>query len=142
MSSNPNNAGRQRRTVTPWTDRIIVGDDVGLTAPPAWLAKSYERFREDVIHPKFPCYFGTQAEKRGEMFYSFVSAGDLAHLPRTMARFAELSLQLEHEKNNFALFFEPEEEGAFDHEGFQARCWSLLQFLHVDRRAKRTPLAG
>ena len=112
-----------------WTERVLVGRQVGITEPPPWLVAAYEEFRENVIHPAFPCFFGTQAERRGEMFYTYASGSDFSRLPATMARFAELSASLENQKNNFAVFFEPKAT-AFTHDEFRYFCWDVLQYLH------------
>ncbi|MGK6316657.1 condensation domain-containing protein, partial [Neorhizobium sp. DT-125] len=114
---------------TSWGTRVILGDRHGEVAIPDWLVSSYQRFRQDVVHPKFPCFFGTQAERRGEMFYSFVNGTDLTDLPRTMAKFSELSAEREHEKNNFALFFEPDPV-PLSHDEYRQRFWKALQYLH------------
>ena len=75
-----------------WTSRIISGEALGAAAhPPAWLAASYGALYEQVMHPDYPCYFGTIAERRGEMFYAFVNGQDTRPLAATMAKFAELA---------------------------------------------------
>ncbi len=117
------------RNVTPWTERLVLGGQVGLSDPPEWLSHSYDEFRRNVTHPEFPCFFGTQAEMRGEMFYTFVTARDLSHLPATMEKFVELSGALENQRNNFAVFFEPESQ-SFSHDAFRRLCWDVLQYLH------------
>src|SRR5882757_1144216 len=88
-------------------ERIISGASVGVADVPDWLAGSYETFRCHVTDDAYPCFFGTQAERRGEMFYAYVSKRDIAHVPAAMATFLQLSSKREHEKNNFAVFFEP-----------------------------------
>ncbi|MCW8060868.1 condensation domain-containing protein, partial [Agrobacterium tumefaciens] len=118
-----------KAAISPWRERIVLGERVGNVQIPEWLEDAYRRFSEDVLHPEFPCFFGTQAERRGEMFYSFVSQADLTHLPRTMLKFAELSQDRANEKNNFALFFEPDET-PLDHDGYRKRFWGVLQYLH------------
>lgn len=112
-----------------WTSRIIIGDTRGLSHPPAWLVDSYAEFRKQVTHPAFPCYFGSIAEKKKEMFYTYVEGRDLSTLPVTMRQFARLSAGIEDERNNLAVFFQPE-ENVEEHEQFRAFCWSVLQFLH------------
>ncbi|MFE8874039.1 amino acid adenylation domain-containing protein, partial [Acetobacter persici] len=112
-----------------WTNRIIIGDTRGLSQPPAWLAESYAEFRKQVTHPAFPCYFGSIAEKKREMFYTYVEGRDLSTLPITMRQFARLSASIEDERNNLAVFFQPEAE-VEEHEQFRGFCWSVLQFLH------------
>ena len=117
------------KSVSDWRSRVILAEKTGNLLLPDWLEGSYARFREDVMHPKFPCFFGTQAERRGEMFYAYVSADDLTDLPRIMMKFAALSAERENEKNNFALFFEPD-PSPLDHEQYQQRFWNTLQYLH------------
>jgi uncharacterized protein len=119
----------ENKGASPWTGRVLLGSQIGQKTLPAWLIKSYEDFRRNVTHPAFPCYFGTQAENRGEMFYSYVEGMDLSHLPSTMRNFTELSALLENQKNNFALFFEPQRQTG-SHGNFQALCWRVLQYLH------------
>ncbi len=118
-----------RSAALDWWRRVILGNRVGDVDLPAWLIASYAEFRTHVEHPQFPCFFGTQAERRGEMFYSFVSGGDLTHLPTTMVKFAELSANRADEKNNFALFFEPE-SAPVTHDRYQDHFWNVLQYLH------------
>ena len=113
-----------------WKSRIIAGAALGETAnPPAWLTASYETLREQVIHPEYPCFFGTMAEKRGEMFYAYVQGQDTRPLAETMAKFAELANLPQYRKYNIAVFFEPEAQ-AREHQAYQDLFWDTLQFLH------------
>ncbi|MEZ2127555.1 MULTISPECIES: AMP-binding protein, partial [unclassified Sinorhizobium] len=129
MSNEQERAKSPVEETATWEARIILGDRHGNVLPPDWVVSAYDRFRADVMHPKFPCFFGTQAERRGEMFYSFVNGADLTDLPRTMAKFSELSAAREHEKNNFALFFEPDPV-PLGHDEYRKRFWHVLQYLH------------
>ncbi|HEY4296727.1 MAG TPA: YqcI/YcgG family protein, partial [Paraburkholderia sp.] len=119
--------------VSDWRSRIILGRQVGAStfgrALPDWLPASYERLRVDVMDPGYPCFFGTQAEKRGEMFYSWIDGKDISSLPDTMARFAELAKLPEYEKNNIAIFFEPDAE-PLTHAAYRDAFWHTLQYLH------------
>lgn len=124
-----------------WRKRVIVGEEVGPTALPPWLASSYGTMRESVMDPGYPCYFGTQAERRGEMFYSYVLGKDIARLPQTMRTFARLSVLPQYTKNNIAIFFEPDAE-PLDHATYHAHFWHTLQYLHqhdVERSAASVP---
>jgi len=113
-----------------WTSRIISGEALGAAAhPPAWLAASYGALYEQVMHPDYPCYFGTIAERRGEMFYAFVNGQDTRPLAATMAKFAELATLPQYRKYNIAVFFEPEAE-IRSHEAYHKQFWDTLQFLH------------
>ncbi|MBK3839473.1 non-ribosomal peptide synthetase [Paraburkholderia aspalathi] len=119
--------------VSDWRSRIILGRRVGAStfdrALPDWLPASYERLRADVMDPGYPCFFGTQAEKRGEMFYSWVDGKDISSLPDTMAAFAELATLPQYEKNNIAIFFEPDTQ-PLSHEAYHDAFWHTLQYLH------------
>ena len=119
----------RRANVNPWTSRIILGDRTGLEELPAWLTPSYLNFRDQVTDSAYPCFFGTQAERNGEMFYSFVAESDLVPLPSTMTTFLAQSAAHAAEKNNFALFFEPDPE-PLTHEDYRAAFWRTLQYLH------------
>src|SRR5580698_11519608 len=105
-----------------WLERVIYDDRLGIPDPPEWLIEAYDSFRRNVTSPAYPCFFGTLAERRGEMFYSYVDGADVEHLPRTMRQFVELSKQRQNEKNNLAVFFEPADT-VFDHEQFRSFCW-------------------
>ncbi|HVW29988.1 MAG TPA: amino acid adenylation domain-containing protein, partial [Polyangiaceae bacterium] len=121
--------GRVRRAAAePWTSRVIFGDRVGVPDPPEWLTRAYATFRDNVLDDAFPCFFGTRAERRAEMFYAFASGDDWGHLGATVARFCALSRSFEHRHSNLALFFEPRDV-PLGHEQFRAFCWDVLQTL-------------
>ncbi|MDE1182644.1 non-ribosomal peptide synthetase [Paraburkholderia sp.] len=113
-----------------WKSRIIAGRVTGAAAqPPAWLDASYETLREQVMDPAYPCFFGTMAERRGEMFYSFVNGKDIRDLPATMQTFAELASLPQYRKNNIAVFFEPDAV-PLSHDDYHGLFWDALQQLH------------
>lgn len=113
-----------------WKSRIIAGRATGADVqPPAWLDASYETLRAQVMDPAYPCFFGTMAEKRGEMFYSYVNGKDIGQLAATMQTFAELVSLPEYRKNNIAVFFEPDAE-PLSHDAYHALFWKILQHLH------------
>jgi uncharacterized protein len=113
-----------------WKSRIIDARATGAAvSPPAWLDASYESLREQVMHPDYPCFFGTMAEKRGEMFYAFVNGRDTVDLAATMQTFAELALLPEYRRNNIAVFFEPDPQ-PLSHDRYQDIFWGVLQGLH------------
>jgi len=118
------------RAATDWRERIIFGEKMGVEAPPAWLREAYETFREIVLHPGYPCHFGTIAERQGDLYYAFVEGGrDLSHLPATLERFARASRARPGRRNNLAVFFAPE-PAPLSHEEHQAFFWETLQYLH------------
>ncbi|OZI34732.1 hypothetical protein CAL29_14765 [Bordetella genomosp. 10] len=112
-----------------WRSRVIVEGRIGPADVPHWLAASYATLRGHVMDPDYPCFFGTMAEKRGEMFYSYVEDMDLTALPATMAAFSELSVQPRYEKNNIAIFFTPDER-PLTHKRYHELFWRVLQYLH------------
>lgn len=115
-----------------WKSRIIAGRLIGAEIDlPHWLDASYETLREQVMHPAYPCFFGTTAERRGEMFYSFVSGKekDIRDLPATMQTFAELASLPQYRKNNIAVFFEPDTV-PLSHDEYHELFWKTLQHLH------------
>ena len=113
-----------------WKSRIIDGHATGAAVhPPAWLDHSYATLREQVMHPEYPCFFGTMAEKRGEMFYAYVNGKDIGNLPATMQTFSQLASLPEYRKNNIAVFFEPDPE-PLAHDDYQRFFWHTLQHLH------------
>lgn len=121
--------GNGRSAARNWRRRIILSDRVGVTDVPGWLATSYATLREQVMDPAYPCFFGTQAERHGKMFYSFVLNQDIATLPATMATFAALVSCPEYDKNNIAIFFEPDPQ-PLSHQDYHAIFWHTLQYLH------------
>ena len=120
---------KRKRPVSDWRTRIILGDTLGVEHFPEWLESSYETMRTMVVDDQYPCYFGTMAERRGEMFYSYVNAKDIGDLPATMATFARLANQPEFRKNNIAIFFEPDAV-PLTHQAYHDHFWGALQYLH------------
>lgn len=115
--------------VADWRSRVIIENRTGPAQVPPWLEPCYLSMRERVMNPEYPCFFGTMAEKRGEMFYSFVHGKDLSSLPATMETFARLSVRPEYQKNNIAIFFEPD-AAPLAHTDYQVHFWRVLQHLH------------
>ncbi|WP_082992225.1 YqcI/YcgG family protein [Paraburkholderia tropica] len=120
---------RRKREVSDWRSRIIVGQQVGVTELPSWLEASYGTLNSIVCAAGYPCFFGTQAERRGEMFYSYLHGKDLSTLPGTMATFARLADQPEYRRNNIAIFFEPDAQ-PLSHQAYHDHFWGTLQHLH------------
>ena len=128
--ASPNTAGPSRQRVrTDWTDRILRGDGFDGGRHPSWLEACHAAFRHEVLNPAYPCFFGTVAERKGEMFYGYAETGALGELPETVAHFVRLGSQAAYRRNNLALFFKPEPQPP-THQAFQACFWSVLQYLH------------
>jgi len=119
----------RRATASDWRSRVIFGEQVGDVVLPDWLETSYETLRTQVMHPEYPCFFGTIAERRGEMFYTFVNGKDNAMLPATMLTFARLASQPEFRRNNIAIFYEPDTT-PLTHNEYHDLFWGTLQYLH------------
>ncbi|MET0497207.1 MAG: YqcI/YcgG family protein, partial [Steroidobacteraceae bacterium] len=128
-----NEAGRLRMTdetlAGDWRSRVIAGRGLGVGELPSWAERSYQALRVEVTDDAYPCFFGVQAEKRGEMFYAFVSKDESDSLVPVMATFAELAKQPVHEKNNLAVFFEPDAT-PLSHQEYHDLFWRTLQSLH------------
>jgi FPC/CPF motif-containing protein YcgG len=130
--------------VSDWKSRFILGGRVGVTDLPPWTVRAYDYLRSQVVHDEYPCFFGTLAELRGEMFYSLVPGKDVALLPATMAKFAELAKRPEYSKNNVAIFFEPDPV-PLPHAQYHDLFWQTLQYLHdhdPDPSASQQPDPG
>jgi len=112
-----------------WHERVIHKNSVGAASMPPWFYSSYMTLREQVLDPAYPCYFGTLAERRGEMFYSFVEEDSADDLPETMKTFTELASRGEFKRYNFAVFFEPDET-PLAHDTYRSLFWNVLQRLH------------
>ncbi|WP_054402328.1 YqcI/YcgG family protein [Paenibacillus solani] len=100
-----------------------------LTKIPKWLEGEYKTFSSIVSAPKFPCYFGTLAEKRGEVRYTYIEEDDYRKLPHTLASFLELSRANPDKRQNLTVFFEPEKEEQ-SLEFYKNKTWEVLQYLH------------
>lgn len=116
-----------------WSQRLIFGDRAGGARYPAWLDRSYASFREKVINPAYPCFFGTQAERRGEMFYTAVSPREPGALARPLETFVRLGRNPRHRRFNLAAFYEPIDQPA-SHEELNDWFWSELRALHAADR--------
>ncbi|QKS45640.1 YqcI/YcgG family protein [Paenibacillus cellulosilyticus] len=99
------------------------------TKVPEWLENEYETFSKMVLNPKFPCYFGTLAEKRGEIRYTYVENNDYSKLPTTLASFLNLSRENPDKRQNLTVFFEPETKER-PLEFYKNKMWEVLQYLH------------
>lgn len=112
-----------------WRSRVIAGRRLGAAELPAWAEESYQALRREVTDDAYPCFFGVQAEKRGEMFYGFVTKRATDALSDTMARFTELARTPAYEKHNMAVFFEPDDP-PLSHPEYHDLFWRTLQSLH------------
>ncbi|TWB12408.1 hypothetical protein FBZ89_12421 [Nitrospirillum amazonense] len=122
-----------------WRDRVIVGTIIGAT-PPAWMASAYEAYRAVVLNPAYPCFYGTQSERLGDIYYSYVDDGCLHHLPETLRTFLAIGTISDRKRRNMALFLDPR-RAPRDHEEARAQFWDVLAYLRDhDRQGAATSL--
>ena len=125
-----------------WRARVITGSELGAAELPAWAERSYDALHEQVASEAYPCFFGVQAERRGEMFYAFVSRQEPASLIEPMTAFSRLARMPLYEKHNIAVFFEPEAV-PLTHPQYRDLFWRRLQDLHdADTHPHSDPLTG
>ena len=112
---------------------------------PGWLQTHYRTFRESMLGERdgspFPCYFGIDVERRGELLYAACeSTTDPAALLRLRDVLLEyLDTYAEHaDRAPLAVFcMPPNGEPAFDRDDapgeahYHERLWHVLEFLHV-----------
>jgi len=111
-----------------WRRRIILGTSVGDVSAPAWLADAYATFRTNVVDEGYPCYFGSQAERKGSLYYSLVCGSQIDHLPTTLQTFLRVCRDISHDKNNLVVFFEPD-PSPVTHAQHRDVFWNTLQYL-------------
>lgn len=103
---------------------------------PAWLREHYRTFRESMLGERdgspFPCYFGIEAEREGDLLYAACeSTTDPAALLRLRDVLVEyLDTYDDHaDRAPLAVFFRPEGDRGEAH--YHERLWNVLEFLHV-----------
>lgn len=116
-----------------WTRRLILGDQLGASHYPAWLDHSYACMREKVQHPAYPCFFGTQAERCGEMFYTALSPREPGALAKPLEKFVELGSQQRYRRFNLAVFYEPVDLPQ-THAALAEWFWRELRAVHATDR--------
>src|ERR1043166_62754 len=111
-----------------WKGRIIMGSSVGDPCPPEWLAEGYAAFRANVLDSRYPCYFGSQAERNGALYYSYIEGAKIDHLPATLRTFLDVCTDIEKDKNNLVVWFQPEVAPGTPPR-HRTIFWSTLQYL-------------
>jgi FPC/CPF motif-containing protein YcgG len=104
---------------------------------PAWLRDHYEAFRESMLGERdgspFPCYFGIEVEREGDMLYA---ACESTTDPAALLRFRDVLVEYldtyeDHaERAPLAVFFAPP-EGDPGEAHYHEQLWHVLEFLHV-----------
>jgi len=114
--------------VNDWKRRTIVGASIGHDQLPAWLTDAYTAFRTNIVDKMYPCFFGSEAERNGTLYYSYVSDAQIDHLPTTLRTFLSVCVDISRDKNNLVIFFEPDSTPAA-HSRHRAAFWNTLQYL-------------
>jgi len=112
-----------------WTRRIIVGTTLGIESPPTWLRDAYAVFHANVVDEDYPCFFGSQAENRGALYYSYARSEDVGHLPQTLQTFLRACPTIQRDRNNLVLFLEPEPHPT--HQQHRQAFWRILRYLRA-----------
>jgi FPC/CPF motif-containing protein YcgG len=96
---------------------------------PAWVADAYAQYRDVILDPAFPCYFGTKAQERERMRFSYVCGGERDHLPDVLRSFVEHSRAYPKHRSVLLVFYEPDGRQRTLAED-EDRFWELLGWLH------------
>jgi uncharacterized protein len=94
---------------------------------PDWVRAAHRQYREVILDPRFPCYFGTKAEAQGHMRFAYVRHDRDPVLPRALAEFVDFSRAHPTRRHVFIVFFPP---GPDDFAAQTCRFWDNLQWLH------------
>ena len=124
----------------PGTEGVLLDQETlhdRLDDAPEWLQDHYRTFRESMLGERdgspFPCYFGIEVEREGEMLYAACeSTTDPAALLRLRDTLLEyLETYPDHaDRAPLAVFFAPLSEQASESD-YHERLWHVLEFLHV-----------
>jgi FPC/CPF motif-containing protein YcgG len=112
-----------------WMTRVIVGDRVGVSQVPDWFGSAYANFAGFVSDKEYPCYFGRNALRNGDIYLAFTSRADISELPATLLRFTDVAASEPDRARNLALFIAPGAQPA-THAEFRELCWEILQYLY------------
>ncbi|MFT4883718.1 MAG: FPC/CPF motif-containing protein YcgG [Natronomonas sp.] len=118
-------------------DHDTMADRVEAGAVPEWAQAHFESFTDGLTGERndtpFPCFFGTEALKNGELLYTCVpSTSDreaLTALGETLLEY--LDIYEDHaDRASLVAFFRPAERPLSEADYHDA-LWHILQFLHV-----------
>ena len=124
-----------------WVDRLICGNLFGHAEYPSWLDGSYRRFRDIVTHPDYPCFFGSQAERRAELLYTYVSVDGRPPLHESLSTFIQLRSHSRFNRSNLAAFYHPTLSPR-THRELEEWFWGELQMLHDQDTSSGTRIAA
>jgi uncharacterized protein len=110
--------------------RLLTGDHLrDAVATPGWVRAAYAAYREVILDPAFPCYFGTKAEERDRARFCYVRDGEREHLPEALHEFVAHSREHPKHRSVFIVFYEPDGRRRTVAED-EERFWELLDWLH------------
>lgn len=116
--------------VSDYRARLMLGDLIGhAVQPPDWFSHSYEIFHSIVTDPAYPCYFGSTAERRGELYYTIADSHNRLLLASTLRNFLVHAKLAPRERRNLTVFFPPDEQPLVTSD-YHHRFWITLQDLH------------
>lgn len=96
---------------------------------PDWLKREYKTFHQTVTDPTFPCYFGMNGERKGELRYAYITQTDWSNLPNALEHFLALFQKPPFIRHGLFVFVEPfEREGTL--EQYRTQFWDILQYVH------------
>lgn len=100
--------------------------------PPAWVRDAYASLRETLLssEPGFPCHFGTVAEERGLLRYTYLEAAELdepSPLVDALARYLDVDESIPGLSTLIVFAGDNREASLEDH---RRTFWEILQYLH------------
>jgi len=101
-----------------------------LTADPSvplWAREAHRQYREVILNPAFPCYFGTKAEEQGHMRFCLEDSTQPDRLAEGLTSFVRFSRDHPRRRHVLIALF-PDRDVSFD--AAEHRFWSVLQWLH------------
>ncbi len=116
---------------------LLTSDDIETgRGTPEWARQAHAQYRQEILDPAFPCYFGTKAEAQGHMRFCLVPEQSPQVLAPALAEFVQFSRENANRRHVFiAIFEEPSAGFAAD----EARFWRLLEHLHENDPAAWPP---
>lgn len=118
------------RRLADYRQRVLLGDLVGRAVQtPEWFIRCLETFHTIVTDPEYPCYFGSAAAHRGELYYTISDPCTQHLLARTLQNFLANARLVPDERRNLTVFFPPDAL-PLAHSEYERRFWSVLRALH------------
>jgi FPC/CPF motif-containing protein YcgG len=104
------------------SEEIRARDDV-----PPWAREAHGQYRQEILDPAFPCYFGTKAERQGHMRFAIIGDGENPDLASALTDFVAFSRANHRRRHVFIALLQERPAGFGD---AQSRFWELLDWLH------------